>query len=139
MISTKEMLSEFLGTDLSPSRFNPGTPTVIAGVTVPAKPIEPTNCCQSGCINCVWEIFNDDVMEWQTAREKAVAALEAKGGTWPEGIEPPSSLKPQNMSNTMHQESKKFGPKLQKKPVVPVGMLEFAAMEKRIKKRQQER
>ena len=30
---------------------------IVAGVRVPPKPIEPDNCCMSGCVNCVWYIF----------------------------------------------------------------------------------
>nr|POF04054.1 upf0651 protein, mitochondrial [Quercus suber] len=37
---------------------------VIAGVTVPPKPEEPDNCCMSGCVNCVWDLFRDEFEEW---------------------------------------------------------------------------
>lgn len=28
-----------------------------AGIVVPARPDEPLNCCQSGCVHCVWYEF----------------------------------------------------------------------------------
>lgn len=57
--------------------------SVIAGIQVPPKPEEPDNCCMSGCVNCVWDVFRDDVEEWAAIRKKADRALIAqlkKGG-----------------------------------------------------------
>lgn len=58
---------------------------VIAGVRVPPKPVEPDNCCMSGCVNCVWDVYGDDMEEWARMTKKADRALAAqqrrKGGT----------------------------------------------------------
>lgn len=43
----------------------------IAGVLVPPKPEEPDNCCMSGCVNCVWDVFREDLEEW--AAQSALA------------------------------------------------------------------
>lgn len=32
------------------------TAKMYAGVIVPARPEEPLNCCQSGCVHCVWYV-----------------------------------------------------------------------------------
>lgn len=49
--------------------------TMIAGVLVPPRPEEPDNCCMSGCVNCVWDVYRDELEEWaeksREAREKA--------------------------------------------------------------------
>ncbi|KAK3640733.1 hypothetical protein LTR56_004437 [Elasticomyces elasticus] len=37
---------------------------LVAGVLIPPRPEEPDNCCMSGCINCVWELFRDEMEEW---------------------------------------------------------------------------
>lgn len=68
----------------------------IAGVKVPARPTEPgpRDCCMSGCINCVWELFNADLEDWKSKRAQAVVALKGQEGErWPSNWEtPPKSL-----------------------------------------------
>lgn len=82
----------------SSSRFEVGEPRVIAGVKVPAKPIEPNNCCMSGCINCVWEVYNDDIKDWNDKRKEAASKLAQRGGVWPADFDPPVRfLQPENM------------------------------------------
>lgn len=51
---------------------------VIAGVTVPPKPEEPDNCCMSGCVNCVWELYRDEMEEWADKSAQARAAMQAQ-------------------------------------------------------------
>ncbi|ODQ66816.1 hypothetical protein NADFUDRAFT_46177 [Nadsonia fulvescens var. elongata DSM 6958] len=61
----------------------------IAGIKVPPRPLEPENCCGSGCINCVWELFRDELKEWQTARKDAYKNLLKEGKKWPADMGPP--------------------------------------------------
>jgi hypothetical protein len=51
---------------------------VVAGITVPPKPTEPDNCCMSGCVNCVWEMYRDDMEEWAEKSAQARAAIQAQ-------------------------------------------------------------
>ena len=51
---------------------------VIAGITVPPKPMEPDNCCMSGCVNCVWDMFRDDMEEWAAKSTQARKAMQAQ-------------------------------------------------------------
>lgn len=76
----------------SSSRITRGKPRVIAGITVPDKPPEPDNCCMSGCIDCVWERYNEDVRSWRGYRRQAADALKKNGGVWPEDFRPPLRL-----------------------------------------------
>ncbi|KAK3292411.1 oxidoreductase-like protein [Chaetomium fimeti] len=50
---------------------------VVAGVVVPPRPEEPDNCCMSGCVNCVWDRYRDDVEEWAARAAEAERRLAA--------------------------------------------------------------
>ncbi|KAJ4985667.1 oxidoreductase-like protein [Stagonosporopsis vannaccii] len=52
--------------------------TEVAGIRVPPKPAEPDNCCMSGCVNCVWDMYRDEMEEWAEQSAKARAAIQAK-------------------------------------------------------------
>ena len=43
----------------------------IAGIMVPPRPEEPDNCCMSGCVNCVWDLYRDELEEWAAKRTEA--------------------------------------------------------------------
>ncbi|KAK3991507.1 oxidoreductase-like protein [Cladorrhinum sp. PSN332] len=50
---------------------------LVAGVLVPPKPEEPDNCCMSGCVNCVWDRYRDEMEEWVSKSREAEASLAA--------------------------------------------------------------
>lgn len=54
--------------------------TRIAGVLVPPRPTEPDNCCMSGCVNCVWDRYRDEMEEWAAANAEATRRLRAQEG-----------------------------------------------------------
>lgn len=117
----------------SSSRFDVGEPRVIAGVKVPAKPVEPNNCCMSGCINCVWEVYNDDVKDWNEKRKEAAHKLSQRGGVWPADFDPPVRfLKPENIPG-----GKEDAKKDDEWANVPVSIRVFAEMERKKKLQKQ--
>ncbi|KAK3903970.1 oxidoreductase-like protein [Staphylotrichum tortipilum] len=50
---------------------------LVAGVLVPPKPDEPDNCCMSGCVNCVWDRYRDEMEEWAAKSAEAERRLKA--------------------------------------------------------------
>ncbi|KAL1845739.1 hypothetical protein Plec18170_009628 [Paecilomyces lecythidis] len=66
------------------SRYKPATTPPestwksVNGVPIPPRPLEPDNCCMSGCAHCVWDDFRDDMEEWASRVEKAYARAKAK-------------------------------------------------------------
>lgn len=55
--------------------------TYLGGVLVPPRPDEPDNCCMSGCVNCVWDRYREDMEEWSSKKNEAQARLKARSGT----------------------------------------------------------
>ena len=49
----------------------------IAGVLVPPRPEEPDNCCMSGCVNCVWDRYRDELEDWAAASKSGDAGPKA--------------------------------------------------------------
>lgn len=127
----------------SSSRREMGQPRMIAGVNVPDKPKEPDNCCMSGCINCVWELFNDDLKDWNEKRKTAAENMKKNGGVWPADFHPPVKfLNPENIPQETKQEAQKRPSKSDADEAwgnVPVSIRVFAQTEKRLKSKQHQK
>jgi len=54
--------------------------TMIAGVLVPPRPEEPDNCCMSGCVDCVWERYREEMEDWSAANAEAQLKLRHQRG-----------------------------------------------------------
>ncbi|KAG6043689.1 hypothetical protein E4U17_007133 [Claviceps sp. LM77 group G4] len=100
----------------------------VAGVLVPPKPEEPENCCMSGCINCVWDRFREDMEEWTAKKHEAQAA--ADGGSGTDGTfvtSGPVMGKDETIAEDAWDDEMYRG--------VPVGIREFMKQEKRLKEK----
>ncbi|KAK3332285.1 oxidoreductase-like protein [Cercophora scortea] len=52
---------------------------LVAGVLVPPRPDEPDNCCMSGCVDCVWDRYRDEMEAWAAAEAEVERRLGAEG------------------------------------------------------------
>lgn len=135
-LSKEERIAKIFGGRIkgemeSSSRRLRQEPRVIAGITVPARPLEPDNCCMSGCINCVWEMYNDDIQDWKEKRIEAAGQLVKKGGVWPVDFHPPIKyLKAENVPKEMSSHDKHDSEGWTE---VPVAIKVFAEFEKSLK------
>jgi hypothetical protein len=117
--------------------------TTVAGIMVPPRPEEPDNCCMSGCVNCVWDIYRDEMEEWAAKSAEARAKMHAQReegqaiGTMLAGKGIPSHVatsmdddggSEKNWTSAGSQESL-FDD-------IPVGIREFMKTEKRLKQKQ---
>lgn len=130
--------------------------TRVAGVLVPPRPEEPDNCCMSGCVNCVWERYRDDVETWASASaeaEKALLAQQQQQQQQPTqtiATEPPGSTGALSVdedgggseANWRADMKKADRPRIAKDlwdddlyKNVPVGIREFMKQEKRLKEK----
>ncbi|GAB7363661.1 hypothetical protein MBLNU230_g4231t1 [Neophaeotheca triangularis] len=104
----------------------------IAGVLVPPRPEEPDNCCMSGCVNCVWDQYRDELEEWAAKNAEAKAKkMEASARD-----QAASSMDDDGGGSEANWESAPAGEDLFEG--VPVGIREFMRTEKKLKLRHQQ-
>lgn len=129
---------------------------MIAGVMVPPKPEEPDNCCMSGCVNCVWDTYGEEVEVWSTRKREARKAMRKLGikeeggltaaGTPPAGTSAATSAASPAQksvsdavgeSMSMDDDGVSIGMEVPDDPLadVPVGIREFMRQEKKLKQK----
>ncbi|KAL8991653.1 MAG: hypothetical protein Q9169_007781 [Polycauliona sp. 2 TL-2023] len=42
------------------------------------RPREPDNCCMSGCVNCVWDAYREEVEAWAARRKENMSMADGK-------------------------------------------------------------
>ncbi|OAA70686.1 Oxidoreductase-like protein [Cordyceps fumosorosea ARSEF 2679] len=118
--------------------------TTVGGVRVPPRPEEPDNCCMSGCVNCVWDLFREEMEEWTLASNAAKARLAesavagGSGGPLPDDAASPSTVASAPAGVAVGDA--KIAKDLWTDDVfqhVPVGIREFMKQEKRLKEKHQ--
>jgi predicted nucleic acid-binding Zn-ribbon protein len=109
--------------------------TTIAGVEVPPKPEEPDNCCMSGCVNCVWDRYRDELEDWAAASAEARKALQAQRAE-AKAANDAASQAASSMDNDGGGSETNWEEDTGEKDLfegVPVGIREFMKIEKRLK------
>jgi len=106
--------------------------TLVADVWVPPRPEEPDNCCMSGCVNCVWDRYGEEVEEWAAKSWEADAALARQ-----KGVERARAAREAGQEVDGRGGETKEGTGLDSDLFrgVPVGILEFMKQEKRLKEK----
>lgn len=95
-----------------------GAAELRAGMSMPARPKEPDNCCMSGCTNCVWDIYREELETWSTQIQQAERALDCEQNT--------TESEPRIEETTPNDEVK-----------LPVGISEFMRLERILQAKQQ--
>ncbi|TGO65023.1 hypothetical protein BCON_0004g00180 [Botryotinia convoluta] len=111
----------------------------IAGVLVPPRPEEPDNCCMSGCVNCVWDRYRDEIEEWAAAKKDADKALKKKKRKESTGIlaQAATSMDDDGGGNEGNWDIGGEGDGDNLFEGVPVGIRAFMAQEKKLKEKHQ--
>lgn len=78
--SPEDKMSIVFGSRLAgPGYHNPSTMPpestwkTVNGVAIPPRPVEPDNCCMSGCVHCVWDDYRDEMEAWAARVQEAQA------------------------------------------------------------------
>ena len=103
--------------------------TYIAGVLVPPQPEEPDNCCMSGCVNCVWDGYREEMEEWSAKKNEAQARLSASSGS----MDSDGGGSDWNRADTGTIAKDMWDDGIYQS--VPVGIREFMKQEKRLKEK----
>ncbi|KAK8068975.1 hypothetical protein PG994_005591 [Apiospora phragmitis] len=135
--------------------------TLVAGVLIPPRPEEPDNCCMSGCVNCVWDQYRDDMEAWASSNAIAekrlqeqqeppgvlgsVSATKGTEGSDRAGAPQPSHSEAMSMDDDGGGSSTLRQPEISKNmwdddlyKDIPVGIREFMRTEKKLKERHHE-
>ncbi|KAI8198883.1 UPF0651 protein [Colletotrichum sp. SAR 10_76] len=112
--------------------------TTVAGVVIPPKPEEPDNCCMSGCVNCVWDRFREEMEEWSAANAEAQLKLREQQEDKGEAVADTMSMDDDGGGSETNWVPK--DPKIAKDMWdeklygdIPVGIREFMKTEKKLK------
>ncbi|KAL8728152.1 MAG: hypothetical protein Q9181_005444 [Wetmoreana brouardii] len=97
------------------------------------RPREPDNCCMSGCVNCVWDAYREEVEAWAARRREVAKLAHDVLGEDEEGEE----KKAREMRGRGKRMIGEEGDEVALFEGVPVGIREFMATEKRLRERRE--
>lgn len=104
-----------------------------------SKPPEPDNCCMSGCVNCVWDTYREEMEQWVQGQRNREARLHK--------ITKSNKSLPPSSENTLSEEDGIGSLRVYAEPgkdvddemfrSVPVGIREFMKQEKRLREKKE--
>lgn len=101
------------------------------------RPQEPDNCCMSGCVNCVWDTFREEVEEWSARQRQKQKQGQKQGRVDGKEVDKASqvgSIDNDGVGDLDGMGGGNLDPDAFFKDL-PVGIKEFIALEKRLKDR----
>ena len=104
---------------------------------LPDRPEEPDNCCMSGCVNCVWDSYREEVEEWAANRTRILAKRRADIGRDTPGA---GSMDDDGGGSETNWVVGDFSNEDDERLFegIPVGIREFMLTEKRVRERRKQ-
>ena len=105
------------------------------------RPKEPDNCCMSGCVNCVWDAYREEVEEWAAARRKREVEAGGEKHARAKGTQENAEGGVGDLDGVSGKVNGYEGTDMEHEGAlfadVPVGIREFMATEKRLRERRE--
>lgn len=105
-----------------------------------SKPEEPDNCCMSGCVNCVWDTYREEMEQWvqgQRKREALMHTGEDRTRTQPSAPSDVSASDENGMGNHGSYPGADTEVDDELFQSVPIGIREFMKQEKRLREKRE--
>ncbi|KAI7848947.1 oxidoreductase-like protein [Circinella umbellata] len=77
-------------------------------IQVPEKPKAPDDCCMSGCAYCVWDIYQEDMEEYQTEKAELRQRFKDAGEPLPPSLKAPKKSIEDQIQDEMDPTMKAF-------------------------------
>ncbi|OBZ85172.1 hypothetical protein A0J61_06772 [Choanephora cucurbitarum] len=70
-------------------------------IQLPQKPASPDNCCMSGCVHCVWDLYQEDMEEYNEKKREIRDQFKEAGEPLPPELQKRQDDQAEEMDPTM--------------------------------------